>query len=273
MKPAFDLKSSRIDTVAIKLHHAEATAAEQQLHQHATAYQAFAGMPFVLDVQAFDKVEKLDLKAIITTFGRNGLPICALQHSDASPEWQTAAASHGLAFCTPQRKNDPANERQQAPEPTETVSRKAEASAHTTNGDKAASNTPQTTTASNNANHPPAARQTIVIERPVRTGQQVYAEQADLIILGMVSEGAEVIADGHIHIYAPMRGRALAGANGDKNARIFIQTMQAELVSIAGIYRTFDQDLPKHLQARAVQVSLQEDRLVLAALDGGQNQS
>lgn len=264
MKPAFDLKSSRIDAVAIKLHNAEVAAAEQQLQQHAAAYQAFAGMPFVLDAQAFDKVEMLDLKSIIATFGRNGLPICALQHSDASPEWQTAAASHGLAFCTPQRKNDPTNERHQAPEPTETVETHPQA----TNDDKAA---PATT--SNSETAMPTARQTIVIERPVRTGQQVYAEQADLIILGMVSEGAEVIADGHIHIYAPMRGRALAGANGDKNARIFIQTMQAELVSIAGIYRTFDQDLPKHLQARAVQVSLQEDRLVLAALDGGHAKS
>lgn len=105
-----------------------------------------------------------------------------------------------------------------------------------------------------------------MVERPIRTGQQVYAENADLIVLGMVSEGAEVIADGHIHVYAPLRGRALAGADGDQNARIFVQSMQAELVSVAGIYRTFDQDLPAHLHRKAVQVYLQEGRLVVAAL-------
>ena len=54
-----------------------------------------------------------------------------------------------------------------------------------------------------------------MVEKPIRTGQQVYAENADLIVLGLVNEGAEVIADGHIHIYAPLRGRALAGASGD----------------------------------------------------------
>ena len=112
----------------------------------------------------------------------------------------------------------------------------------------------------------PAVRQTLVVEKPIRTGQQVYAENADLIVLGLVNEGAEVIADGHIHIYAPLRGRALAGASGDQNARIFVQSMQAELVSIAGIYRTFDQQLPPHLHRQAVQIYLQKERLAIAAL-------
>ena len=112
----------------------------------------------------------------------------------------------------------------------------------------------------------PAVRQTLVVEKPIRTGQQVYAENADLIVLGLVNEGAEVIADGHIHIYAPLRGRALAGASGDQNARIFAQSMQAELVSIAGIYRTFDQQLPPHLHRQAVQIYLQKERLAIAAL-------
>ena len=105
------------------------------------------------------------------------------------------------------------------------------------------------------------------METPIRTGQQVYAEKADLIVLGMVSEGAEIIADGNIHVYAPMRGRALAGESGDKSARIFIQSMQAELVSIAGIYRVFEQNLPPSLHKKPVQVSLQEDgRLSVAAI-------
>lgn len=73
-----------------------------------------------------------------------------------------------------------------------------------------------------------------VITRPVRSGQQIYAEGADLIVLAQVSEGAEVLADGHIHIYGSLRGRALAGVRGDESARIFCQNMEAELVSIAG---------------------------------------
>ena len=73
-----------------------------------------------------------------------------------------------------------------------------------------------------------------VITRPVRSGQQIYAEGADLIVLAQVSEGAEVLADGHIHIYGSLRGRALAGVRGDETARIFCQSMEAELISVAG---------------------------------------
>src|SRR5690606_37795248 len=73
-----------------------------------------------------------------------------------------------------------------------------------------------------------------LITRPVRSGQQIYAEGADLIVMAQVSEGAEVLADGHIHIYGALRGRALAGVRGDDSARIFCQNLEAELVSVAG---------------------------------------
>ena len=111
-----------------------------------------------------------------------------------------------------------------------------------------------------------AGHPTVLVTEPVRTGQQVYAENADLIVTGTVSEGAELIADGNIHIYASMRGRALAGAKGRRDARIFIHSMQAELVSIAGIYRNFEQQLPEHLYRKPVQIHLQDDRLVIAAI-------
>ncbi len=75
-----------------------------------------------------------------------------------------------------------------------------------------------------------------VITKPVRSGQQIYAEGSDLILMAAVSEGAEVLADGHIHVYGPLRGRALAGVKGDTEARIFCRQMEAELVSIAGYF-------------------------------------
>ena len=82
-----------------------------------------------------------------------------------------------------------------------------------------------------------AGTQTKVISEPVRSGQQIYAQGGDLIILGPVSHGAEVLADGHIHVYGPLRGRALAGINGDTKAHIFCQSLEAELISIAGQYK------------------------------------
>ena len=100
----------------------------------------------------------------------------------------------------------------------------------------------------------------------VRSGQQLYAEQRDLTVVGTVGAGAEVIADGSIHIYGALRGRALAGAQGMENARIFCRDFHAELVAIAGTYMVAD-DFPRELIGRAVQIRLEQGKLHIAALD------
>ena len=105
---------------------------------------------------------------------------------------------------------------------------------------------------------PTASPTTLVIDRPLRSGQQAYARGGDLVVLAAVNAGAEVIADGSIHIYAPLRGRALAGASGATNARIFTTRFEAELVSIAGVYRTFEAGIPDQLAGQPVQVQLSE---------------
>lgn len=106
----------------------------------------------------------------------------------------------------------------------------------------------------------------MIIDTPVRGGQRIYARGCDLIITAMVNHGAEVIADGSIHVYAPLRGRALAGASGNAQARIFSLAMEAELVSIAGIYRTFDEGWPAPLAAKPAQISLVDERLDIVAI-------
>ena len=92
------------------------------------------------------------------------------------------------------------------------------------------------------------------------------AEGADVIVLAVVNFGAEVIADGNVHVYAPLRGKAIAGARGDTSARIFTTCMEAQLVAIAGIYRTSEVDLPAHLQGKAVQIHLDDKKLLMDAL-------
>jgi len=101
---------------------------------------------------------------------------------------------------------------------------------------------------------------------PVRSGQQVYAENRDLTVLTTVGAGAEVIADGSVHIYGALRGRALAGAQGNEKARIFCRGFHAELVAIAGHYKVLE-DIPKELHGKAVQVWLEQEQLKIAALD------
>lgn len=108
-------------------------------------------------------------------------------------------------------------------------------------------------------------RQSKLIDQPVRSGQRVYAPGADLIIMAAVSAGAEILADGHIHVYGPLRGRALAGVNGDMNARIFCHSLEAELISIAGFYKT-SEDFRETFWKQGISAQLQNERLHINAL-------
>jgi len=112
----------------------------------------------------------------------------------------------------------------------------------------------------------PTGGSAMVIDKPLRSGQHVYAKGRDLIVLAMVNPGAEIMADGHIHVYAPLRGKAIAGARGDEHARIFTDCLEAELISIAGTYRTSDTPLPSDVAGKRAQISLQGDKLVMQAL-------
>lgn len=230
MKSLLKTKNTRIDALTIYLNtdDVQADVLSQSLAQKAAIYREL-NFPLILDIQAFASPKDLNLAEVLSVFHQHQLYVVALVHNN--PElWQPLAQQHQLHYL-----------------------------AHTNE------TTPHTIPTPNTS---PSTLPTVFIDTPIRTGQQVYAKQADVIITSMVSEGAEIIADGNIHIYAPMRGRALAGANGNTNARIFIHSMQAELVSIAGIYRNFEQNLPDHLHKQAVQVYLQDDRLVIAAING-----
>jgi len=106
----------------------------------------------------------------------------------------------------------------------------------------------------------------LVQKTPVRSGQQLYAENRDLTVLSTVGAGAEVISDGSIHIYGALRGRALAGARGNADARIFCREFHAELVAIAGHYKVME-EVPKELRGKAVQIWLDQDQLKIVAQD------
>jgi septum site-determining protein MinC len=106
----------------------------------------------------------------------------------------------------------------------------------------------------------------MIIDKPLRSGQQVYARGGDLVVMAAVNFGAEVIADGSIHVYAPLRGKAIAGARGNTAARIFSTCMEPELISIAGTYRTTDNPLPAEVIGRPAQIRLDGERLVYEPL-------
>jgi septum site-determining protein MinC len=112
----------------------------------------------------------------------------------------------------------------------------------------------------------PHSSSALVITRPLRSGQRVYARHTDLVVIGMVSQGAEVIADGNVHIYGPLRGKAMAGARGDTSARVFTTHMDAELLAVAGVYRVVEDRLDEAVHGKPALVRLDGDTLRIEAL-------
>ena len=299
MKSAFDLKSARLEAFTLRLFTADLAAIAALLDEKAAQYAKFANMPFILDATRLNRADALDWTTLLETFAARNVRVVALKH--AKKDWSEQARAAGLLWLDDGKKanRQPENKagdvaQDGASQTSDDVAAAAQAGEQAdgktaTDGqpennrqpenapsaapsNEAADEHAEAQAAENNTTQPETqqlpARKTVVVTSPVRTGQQVYAEQADLVVLGMVSEGAEIIADGNIHVYAPMRGRALAGESGDTGARIFLQSMQAELVSIAGIYRVFEQDLPPSLHKKAVQIELQDDeRLAILAIN------
>ena len=281
MKPAFEVKSTRLEMLSLRLHTADLAQLSQFLRKKKDKYQVLGALPFVLDLDDLTDADA-DLSAIVSLLARQGIAVIAARGAEQrwadkvhaaglfylSHEHKKAAETeideHEKAACTePPAEHAEDSVKEAAADTTDSVAETKTESTEENSG-QAAEEEKQPAPAADD--HVP--RPTLVINSPVRTGQQVYAKNADLIVMGMVSEGAEVIADGNIHVYAPLRGRALAGESGDKTARIFVQSMQAELVSVAGIYRVFEQNLPPHLHKHAVKIELQEDeRLAISAIN------
>ena len=185
--------------------------------------------------------ENLNWASLLALFTKHGLRIIGVR--GGSEALRESAASAGLPSFAPFKR----------------PSRNAEESAPATTieGETEADGIPVLLQDS----PPPVVQQapapaTLLIDRPLRSGQQAYARGGDLVVLAAVNAGAEVIADGSIHIYAPLRGRALAGASGSAEARIFTTRFEAELVSVGGVYRTFESGIPDKLAGRPVQIRL-----------------
>lgn len=113
---------------------------------------------------------------------------------------------------------------------------------------------------------PAVRRPTRIVTEPVRSGQQIYAADTDLIVLNTVSAGAEVAADGCVHVYGALRGRAMAGARGETSARIFCRRFEAELVAVAGVYAVAEQ-MQGELRGKPAQVALVDGKLKIERLD------
>lgn len=248
-----DIKSASVDVLSILLRSADPAQIHHELGSRlARRPKTFAGEPFLLDLSNLDEGVVNTLPDLHRILHEQGVRIIGVRHAHPGVGKQAQALGWSW-FPAKQERAAPV-----APAPVAATPAPASPAPPEPAPEPAAN-------ASAPATDTPCCK-TLVIDRPVRAGQQVYARDGDLVVLAAVSSGAELIADGNIHIYAPMRGRALAGARGNASARIFAQQLSAELVSVAGVYRTLEDELPPTLRGRAVQIFLDGSKLVLAPL-------
>lgn len=229
--PIFQIKGGLYPLTVLQLLETDLDDFEKQLETKLKqAPKFFYHAPVVIDLQKLDNLSELDFKKLHPILLAHHLIPVGIKGANATA--QSLAIAAGFAILQEQTTK----------------------TAETTK-----------TQASIDTSSPPATlnNHTKVISEPVRSGQQIYAQGGDLIILGAVSHGAELLADGHIHIYGPLRGRALAGITGDTRARIFCQSLEAELISVAGQYK-ISEDIEKIAWRVTANISLEGEHLHIA---------
>ena len=280
---ALDFKSATLYAIRVVLHSADPERLSAALAKRmADAGSFFENEPVVVDASRVE--ETIDWPALIAELRGHNLPPIGVVAEGANLE---AARKAGL---TPVELSTPAPRPAQAVDmaPANDVSTPVpsiQAAAVTTapapsdiaepasSGKAAPSPNPMPEREAASATSAPAptafaphSSSALVITKPLRSGQRVYARHTDLVVIGMVSQGAEVIADGNVHVYGPLRGKAMAGARGDATARIFTTHLDAELLAVAGVYRVVEDKLDRSLHNQPALVRLDGDTLRIEAL-------
>jgi len=238
----FQLKGSMVTVMVMEILQSDLRGFATELHEKvSTAPEFFQDTSLVLNLEKLEEQAEIDFTSLIEACRANGLFPFAVKGGSA--QQLVAARSAGLVpISGGKSREEPIDNPSPKPEPAE-ENRVEELPSQLS----------------------PAKQPTKMVTQPVRSGQQVYAKGGDLIVLSSVSEGAEILADGNIHVYGALRGRALAGVQGDESARIFCSYLDASLVSITGVYLLND-NIEKSLLGKNVQVSLNEEQLEIKAL-------
>ncbi|MEK7320856.1 MAG: septum site-determining protein MinC [Pseudomonadota bacterium] len=273
--PRFELRSGNVDALLLALNTADLDAVRDDLlSRFESTPDFFSDDVVALDLRRLEGDGALALDRVIDTLATLKARAIGVVARADQRDW---AGGFGLPLLDSQSrrggKDEAPKEKAGKPEATAASGQTdAEAAGNTGKGKDSegaavngkASEIAEIMAAANAASAPRAIP-TLLIDKPLRSGQQIYA-QGDVVILDLVSYGAEVIAEGNIHIYAPLRGRALAGVKGNPDARIFCTCLEPELISIAGIYRTAEQTLPADVLGKSAQVRLADEKLILEPL-------
>ena len=250
-KQCFQLKSASVSMTALELYFFDDSEFEQSLRDKINqAPGFFKDIPLIISLEKYEgPSSELDFFKIIGSCRRHNIHVVGVRGGDDDQRRLARGASLALLPGGNQRDRDISGSKAEniSPIAQEPIKEQTETAQRTEPGDLA-----------------PAR----IINQPVRSGQQIYAPEGDLIILASVQAGAEVLAAGNVHVYGPLRGRALAGIHGAEHARVFCQSLEAELVSIAGHYK-ISEDLQDNGWKTAVHIQLRDDSLVVKPLDKG----
>lgn len=262
--PFFELRSGTVDLLHFVVKTVDLAELRAELGRRFESTPAFfAGESVAIDVRRLASLSTLRLdqvEALLSEFRMRaaGVVINADQRA-----WAEAQGAPILESRDKRERGDRASDGDDAA-PSESLSQTAAEMATPTKPAEEDGDT-LVQVASTNLVSSIGSGPTLVIDRPLRSGQRIYAE-GDLVVLGLVSYGAEVIAEGNIHVYAPLRGRALAGVHGNHGARIFCTCLEPELISIAGIYRTTENPLAADVLGKSVQIRLENEKLIFEPL-------
>ena len=244
-----EIKISTVVAISTILHSADPIAIDAALKQMTGGVSDFFEDEFaVIDVAGIaDDAAHLDWEALVALLKKYRLNAVAVRGAPAALHDVIRAHDLFLDDGTSGLQTSAGREREVPAAPVDTAEPTAEP-------------------APSPAPAPAAPVHAMIVDTPVRAGQRIYARGTDLIVTAVVNNGAELIADGSIHVYAPLHGRALAGASGNAGARIFALQLQPELVSIAGVYRTFDEGFPAEVARQPAQIRLVGDRIDISSL-------
>lgn len=248
--PIFDLKSASLPLVALVLKTADLDELRTELHSRlGDTPNFFSHDPVLIELAAVREVADpaIDFAALADLLRSYRMNPVAVR--GGSPEQHAAALEAGLAEASDDAAAEQARSVAAARKPRLEVVREVVKEV-----------------VKEVVREVPTPVPALIVDKPLRSGQQVYAKGGDLVVLAVVNVGAELIADGSIHVYAPLRGKAIAGARGNTEARIYASCLEAELLSIAGLYRTAENPLPDEVRGKAAQILLRADKLVIEPL-------
>ena len=278
--PCLRFRSSMVTLTTLELLHFDPKIFSQDLSEKIQqAPEFFKNLPMTLSLEKFDGDHKtVDLSLLRQFCTDQYIQLIGIHTNQAKDK--LAAEAAGLAVLQPSRQRSSSKTEQDNNHSTAKPKPKStEPNSNRNQNNAAHYGTPKTISKADSPNnnshsnrhgtvHPetlPGSAPNKIVQVPVRSGQQVYAPGGDLIVLAPVSAGAEILADGNIHVYAPLRGRALAGVRGNTEAIIFCQSLEAELISVAGEYK-ISEDLQEAFWKKPAKIMLKNERLAIENL-------